>query len=122
MGFLPELRSEDGRKGRRMSRYIDADLVNFEDVTDTVCQDQAYEAVKAVPIADVRENVHAHWDKVEVRSGEWWHTCSKCKATWGSEDGELDFNYCPNCGAQMDERSEDERTMGCVKRSRHRIA
>lgn len=56
------------------------------------------------PTADVRENFHAHWDKVEVRSGEWWHTCSKCKATYGSEDGELDFNYCPNCGAQMCER------------------
>ena len=55
------------------------------------------------PIVDVRENVHAHLGKVEVRSGEWWHTCSKCMATWGSEDGELDFNYCPNCGAKMED-------------------
>ena len=60
------------------------------------------------PTADVRENVHAHWDKVEMKRGEWWHTCSKCKATWSSEDGELDFNFCPNCGAVMDERGEEE--------------
>ena len=58
-----------------------------------------------LPTADVRENVHAHLNKFEMKSGEWWHTCSKCIATWGSEDGELDFKFCPNCGAQNDERS-----------------
>ena len=57
--------------------------------------------VADAPTADVRENVHAHWDRVEMKKGEWRHTCSKCKATWGSEDGELDFNFCPNCGAEM---------------------
>lgn len=66
------------------------------------------ERLEAMPTADVRENVHAHLNKVKMKSGEWWHTCSKCIATWGSEDGELDFNFCPNCGAPFDERSEDD--------------
>ena len=59
------------------------------------------------PWADVRENVHAHLGKAEVKRGVWWHTCPKCKATWGSEDGELGINFCPHCGAIMDERSEE---------------
>lgn len=61
-------------------------------------------AIMSASTTDVRENVHAHFNKVKMKSGEWWHTCSKCIATWGSEDGELDFKFCPNCGAQFDER------------------
>ena len=89
-----------------MARYIEVDaLITYANNQ----KDKTIDAndIARFPWADVRENIHAHWDKVEVRSGEWWHTCSKCKATWGSEDGELDFNYCPNCGAVIDERRED---------------
>lgn len=98
-----------------MARYFEAEkvtgtLFSMRCKCDTNDIDDYYNmlscAFDVLPTADVRENVHAHWDKVEVKSGEWWHTCSKCKATWGSEDGELDFNFCPNCGAQMDERRE----------------
>lgn len=69
---------------------------------------ELYDILEQIPPTDVRENVHAHLNKVKMKSGEWWHTCSKCIATWGSEDGELDFKFCPNCGAVMDERREDE--------------
>lgn len=97
-----------------MARYIDADAL-MEDLrivkpiteTEAVAFRFAYCKLKDAPTADVRENVHAHWDRVEMKKGEWWHTCSKCKATWGSEDVEIDFNFCPNCGAVMDERGED---------------
>lgn len=96
-------------------RYIDANALkkqikkSAEVVTDNwnwygISVSKAITLVEDAPAADVRENVHAHWDRVEMKKGEWWHTCSKCKATWGSEDGELDFNFCPNCGAQMDKR------------------
>ena len=62
---------------------------------------QIHALIDCVPAADVRENVHGHWDIVEMKKGEWWHTCSECKATWGSDDGKLDFKFCPNCGTDM---------------------
>ena len=84
-----------------MTRYIEVNaLMNYANNQ----KDKTIDAndVARFPRADVRENVRAHWDRVEMKKGEWWHTCSKCKATWGSEDGELDFNFCPNCGAEME--------------------
>jgi hypothetical protein len=117
---------EGNKKGGRiMARYIDAEklaehkflgITYDRYVTDgrRKSEEEIYaykvgynEAIANIeqfaPTADVRENVHAHWDKVEVKTGEWWHTCSKCKATWGSEDGDLDFKFCPLCGAEMEE-------------------
>ena len=51
-------------------------------------------------------------DAQEVRHGRWiklYHDnykCSECGAWWGSDyNDEIinNFNYCPNCGAKMDE-------------------
>lgn len=63
------------------------------------------------PWADVRENVHAHWIKHEDR--ECWY-CSHCNTDdcyayyWSDAGGlELQDCFCPNCGAQMDERKEE---------------
>ena len=64
--------------------------------------------VRFAPTADVRENVHAHWEKAY---GDSRLMCSVCKSkeivptmmgkpiVWG---------FCPCCGAVMDERSEEE--------------
>ena len=70
------------------------------------------EIVDEVPAADVAPVVHARW---YMRGGR--ACCSNCnvKSLWGSDwDGcknhEREFvsaksNYCPNCGAKMDEES-----------------
>ena len=100
-----------------MAEYIDRqavldDLANLWDwetvdgIQSSTVLRQVMTDVRNVPTADVRENVHGHWDTVEIRKGEWWHTCSECKATWGSDDGELYFKFCPNCGADNREDTD----------------
>ena len=93
----------------RLRAYADNVPKRFSEVIkgliDAVVLDLT-DAIKDTPTADVRENVKGHWDISEVKKGEWWHTCSKCKATWGSDDCELDLNFCPNCGAAMEGTSD----------------
>ncbi len=48
--------------------------------------------------ADVRENVHAHWEG----DGQ----CSNCK-DYPLARYMRNPNFCPNCGAVMDERRDD---------------
>lgn len=73
------------------------------------------EAVEMLPAADVAPVVHGHWskslgDETLTENGFvhdkkyscmncWWGVCCATK---------LDFNYCPNCGAKMDEEVEDD--------------
>ena len=49
-----------------------------------------------------------------IKHGRWkkWEgdvlTCSNCKHYWIQSGDQYDFNYCPNCGARMDEIGEDK--------------
>ena len=49
---------------------------------------------------------------VKVKHGRWikWEgdvlTCSNCKHYWIQSGDQYDFNYCPYCGARMDEVEE----------------
>ena len=57
------------------------------------------ERLKRIPAADVRPVVRGRW--IETKTG--FH-CSACKAkAKGTKDGALLSNYCPNCGAKMEE-------------------
>ena len=56
----------------------------------------------AVSAADVAPVVHAHWTNKERYHGAIWGDCSNCG------ESSLADAYCSNCGARMDERSEDE--------------
>ena len=53
---------------------------------------------------------HGHWIEVQ-RIHEKDHTaiceCSLCGDTVWVYDGQRAWNYCPNCGAKMDEVTED---------------
>lgn len=96
-----------------MARYIDAailDEAKFE--KPSTAFERGWNAAMAAifknaPTADVRENVHARWVKVgqsflnpnRFRN----YACSKC----GFDIEQKKFNYCPNCGAMMDERREE---------------
>lgn len=80
-----------------MAKYIDAEGVMracFDSFVKT--NNQAYKEiallVEAVPAADVQEVRHGRWIDLQ---------CDQC--------GQVDMskpNYCPNCGAKMDEVSE----------------
>lgn len=62
------------------------------------------------PLLDAKEVKHGHWIEVQ-RIHEKDHTaiceCSLCGDTVWVYDGQRAWNYCPNCGAKMDE-VEDE--------------
>ena len=51
-------------------------------------------------------------DTEPVRHGKWednayiWK-CGSCHKWLLVEDGDADMNYCPNCGAKMDGRTDD---------------
>ena len=51
-------------------------------------------AVDAVPV------IHGHWD-IDKSFMPFISTCSECGAVYDI-DGAFEWNFCPNCGAQMD--------------------
>ena len=64
----------------------------------------AMSALYRVTAADVRPVVRGKWEEKE-KDGVWWYACSVCgehipKGRWGQE---WHSNFCPNCGARMEE-------------------
>lgn len=79
-----------------MTKYVNAGkmLEEYEhsiyDTTDLA------EMLNYMPAADVEEVRHGKW--VELPPFKGIYTCSLC-GRWG----EYHWNYCPHCGAKMDE-------------------
>ena len=72
------------------TRYHDTDQIAL---IDMVCDD-----IEEAPTVDAVEVVHGQMEKVElVPNYMWRYRCSCCHS-----DGEIWYNYCPNCGAKMD--------------------
>ena len=80
-----------------MSGYIDTDA--FIKYCEEHWIPLNVDAVNAQPKADVREVVHGEWI-YEMGKGQHCSICGKGNI-WK-------FNYCPNCGAKMDERRINE--------------
>jgi len=79
--------------------------------------DEVYAAIDSIPAADVVEMVHGRWLQTTESLG--WQDvdcveCSVCHETWvlegdfDIEDYKAHWNYCPVCGAKMDEESEGD--------------
>jgi hypothetical protein len=94
-------------------KLIDADaLLNFMEHEDESADWQMAEIVEWVeqqPTIEAKPVVHAYWEKGcndEYISISWW-TCSHCgKGALTKEETIYDqvlTDYCPYCGAQMDE-------------------
>ncbi len=78
-----------------MSRYIDADVFKEQDFQDYSSSDVEY-AINHCPTADVAEVKHGYWKGIG--------RCSICE-TFSLSSG---TDYCPNCGAKMDDERKDE--------------
>lgn len=73
---------------------------------------EGIEALKSVPAADVAPVRHGKWTPVKYNAhcscgksyGTYHFLCSACNHIAYSQPYGL--NYCPNCGAKMDEVSE----------------
>ena len=106
-----------------MSKYIDSEAF-FKAINTLPYKDTSYPDASAYngAISDVADML-THFpaaDVAEVRRGRWkphptereWDVCSVCgvgtkRREYGLQDGrewvtELNFPYCPNCGAKMD--------------------
>ena len=74
---------------------------NFKDMKCDYCGTADYiYMIEDMPAADVAPVIHAHW----IRYPDCGVTkCSNCG--WSIEEC-WDSDYCPNCGAQMDEKED----------------
>lgn len=66
--------------------------------------------LRSIPSADVVEVRHGHWKVVNDGYGgeAYICECSECEDTvWVYKNSDRKWNYCPNCGAKMDEKEKD---------------
>lgn len=101
-----------------MARYIAVgDALNAMceccDADKAVCSHypcKLHDAVECTPSADVRENIHSHWEDWSFLGWDmethWRRRCSNCLCEREDDNEEKDTPFCPNCGAVMDERGE----------------
>jgi hypothetical protein len=90
-----------------MERYIEAEAlkkVMCEDCDNKhLCTEspacETVQQIDAQPTADVAPVKHAHWVMLKDGHG----VCSNCIMCNVDLLGGVDHNYCPNCGAKMDE-------------------
>ena len=82
-----------------MAEYIDREAA-IESLP--VAWDSAINALRNAPSVDVAPVVHGRWIEQEKYTFGTMYDCSIC----GERilDNGHSWNYCPNCGAKMDER------------------
>ena len=94
-----------------MSRLIDADKLKrhyawWKGGTREMTMDEAKSDFDCIidlqPTIEAEPRKHGRWIKWEGDV----LTCSNCKHYWIQSGDQYDFNYCPYCGARMDEVEE----------------
>lgn len=69
------------------------------------------EDIAAVIPADVNPVARGEWEEYDDWNDSNIYRCSNCGSEFMLEAGtpkENDYNFCPNCGAEMRERSKEE--------------
>ena len=93
-----------------MGNYIDVDkFVKWIEKQKRLSKNYTIMMLQETPTADVVEVKHGEWIEKEEMYGDVYYTCSICNNDWTTIDGtpqENFMNYCPFCGAKMDERRD----------------
>lgn len=63
--------------------------------------------IESFPAADVAPVVHGRWISKNHHGYKWTFVCSNCDYVDGYPFNDR-HNYCPNCGAKMDEEEENK--------------
>ena len=68
------------------------------------------ETIDSVPSADVVERKRGKWIKIRTHDGGVWKSiaCSNCKYEPWFSSAEPFYSFCPNCGADMRGRKNDQ--------------
>lgn len=101
-------------------RLIDADTLKKEmckstcnvpltrmEVCGKVCREQRI--IDNAPTVEAEPVRHGHWIEKDWVDGDTYYDCSACGHSWVTIEGtpqDNEMNYCPYCGAHMDEVSE----------------
>ena len=93
-----------------MSRYVDVeplDVVGTKGVSKDYVDGMAYvlDLLDNLPIVDVEPVRHGQWVDRTQEPGWPDAECSVC----GSHAGMFWMNYCPYCGAKMDEKEQEHK-------------
>lgn len=62
---------------------------------------RAEREIERIPSSDAAPVIHAQWGADGIAA-----VCSLCKSSIVIEQYDADLNYCPNCGAKMDEEGQ----------------
>jgi hypothetical protein len=92
-------------KGEKMGRLIDADRFKAYMLEKYLLYDNTLADIDAQPTVDAEPVRHGRWEiEYETEDGREIR-CSECRMVFWAGKGR-DGNYCPNCGAKMDEVEE----------------
>ena len=90
-----------------MAEYIDREAALMKLMQDG-CSAKHLQSISDTPAADVAPVVHGRWIMVDDSCGK--YACSACReieqecTDWDAGHyNPVDKDYCPNCGAKMDE-------------------
>lgn len=81
-----------------MAEYIERGVALREAKYATVRGLDPVAFIEDVPVDDVAPVVHGRWVEYQIPPII---CCSNCD--WATDAAEKNFQYCPNCGARMDE-------------------
>ena len=75
-------------------------------LNDMIRADAMRDCVKRLLAADVRENVRGRWIEYNGLVSDLL-VCSECERYFIGSGDEYDYNFCPNCGADMRGETDD---------------
>lgn len=93
--MTPEYITKDTLKETLINWSCDASYIEVE-------TKWALEEIKSIPAADVAPIKHGKWRYFYID----WNDFSRCSCCRLDVEGIVRYNYCPNCGARMEDETD----------------